>query len=96
MDLVQKFSTELADLHSSGPPVLEDLRAMMLACQRMGYLVAICTSDDRAGTDLAIKSWGIDTVVDVSVDFSDFLSLAQLKNTNAKIRIESFFIVVDY
>lgn len=68
MELARKLSFEdLGDLHGEDPPVVDNLKDVLSACQRLGYLVAICTSDDRAGTDLAMKSWGIDNVVDVSV-----------------------------
>lgn len=67
LQLAQKWSLELGDLHGQDKPVLDDLKGMMRTCQRLGYLVGICTSDDRAGTEVAMKAWGIDTIVDVSI-----------------------------
>ena len=65
--LAKEWSYGLDDLHGGDDPVIDNLRGMMEECHEMGYLVAVCTSDDRAGTDQALKAWGIDTVVDVSI-----------------------------
>lgn len=59
VDLPQKWHDELGDLHGQDTPLLEDLPGMMRECQRMGYVVAVCTSDDRAATDMALNGWGI-------------------------------------
>lgn len=66
-DLPMQWHSELGDVHEHDTPVLEDLAMMMKACQKLGYTVAICTSDDRTGTDKAMKRWGIDNVVQYSV-----------------------------
>lgn len=66
-DLVMQWHLELGDLHEHDTPLLEDLAIMMKACQELGYTVAICTSDDRAGTNKAMKRWGIDHVVQFSI-----------------------------
>jgi phosphoglycolate phosphatase-like HAD superfamily hydrolase len=67
MDLVQQWHHELGNLHGQDSPVIDDLRSMMLDCQDMGYLVAVCTSDDRPATDAALKAWKIEDVVDTSI-----------------------------
>lgn len=67
LDLVRQWHQELGDLHGQDSPVIDDLRSMMMACQEMGYLVAVCTSDDRAATDAAMKAWHIEDIVDASI-----------------------------
>ena len=65
--LAKEWSYGLDDLHGGDDPVIDNLKGMMEECHEMGYLVAVCTSDDRAGTDQALKAWGIDKLVDVSI-----------------------------
>mmetsp|Transcript_61852 Transcript_61852/g.151229 ORF Transcript_61852/g.151229 Transcript_61852/m.151229 type:complete len:508 (+) Transcript_61852:213-1736(+) len=65
--LAKEWSYGLDDVHGDDDPVIDNLKGMIEECHEMGYLVAVCTSDDRAGTDLALKAWGIDRVVDVSI-----------------------------
>ena len=61
-----------SSVHGGDPPVEGvDLRGMMEECKngkgRWGDLkVAVCTSDDRGGTDEALERWGLTDVVDVS------------------------------
>jgi phosphoglycolate phosphatase len=66
-DMAKEWTYGLDDLHSGDDPVIDDLKQMMEECHRMGYLVAVCTSDDRVSTDIAMKRWGVDQVVDVSI-----------------------------
>ena len=65
--LAQEWHAELGDLHGHDAPLLDDLRGMMVACRQLGYTVGICTSDDRHGTEAAIRAWQIRDVVDVSI-----------------------------
>ncbi|KAG7343274.1 phosphatase/phosphohexomutase [Nitzschia inconspicua] len=67
LDLVKQWHHELGNLHGQDAPVIDNLRSMILACQSLGYLVAICTSDDRPATDAAMKAWNIDDIVDASI-----------------------------
>jgi phosphoglycolate phosphatase-like HAD superfamily hydrolase len=67
LDLVKQWHHEMGDLHGQDAPIIDDLKSMMIACQDMGYLVAVCTSDDRPATDAAMNAWGIDKVVNVSI-----------------------------
>ncbi|CAB9497377.1 haloacid dehalogenase-like hydrolase [Seminavis robusta] len=66
-ELTLQWHEELGDLHGQDTPLMDDLPGMMRACQELGYTVAICTSDDRNGTDKAMKGWGIDNVVQFSI-----------------------------
>lgn len=65
--LAKKWTYGLDYLHGGDDPVIHNLKEMMDECHKMGYLVAVCTSDDRAGTDMALEAWGVDGVVDVSI-----------------------------
>jgi phosphoglycolate phosphatase-like HAD superfamily hydrolase len=66
-DLAQHWHEELGDLHAADTPLVEDLAGLMRACRQLGYIVAICTSDDRHATNLAMKAWKIDGLVDASI-----------------------------
>jgi phosphoglycolate phosphatase-like HAD superfamily hydrolase len=66
-DLAQQWHDELGDLHAADAPLVEDLAGLMKACRQLGYIVAICTSDDRHATNLAMKAWKIDGLVDASI-----------------------------
>lgn len=65
--LVEEWHEELGDLHGQDAPLLDDLRGLLLSCRRLGYRVGICTSDDRKGTEIAIKAWHIGDLVDVFI-----------------------------
>ncbi|KAL3911662.1 MAG: hypothetical protein SGILL_007193 [Bacillariaceae sp.] len=67
LEMVQEWHHELGDLHGQDEPLIDDLRGMLEQCQAMGYLVAVCTSDDKAATKVALKTWGVDDVVNVTI-----------------------------
>ncbi|KAL3921975.1 MAG: hypothetical protein SGILL_002461 [Bacillariaceae sp.] len=67
LDTVQRWHRELGNLHGQDAPVVDDLRGILMKCQAMGYLVAVCTSDDRAATSVALRSWNIDDLVSVMI-----------------------------
>jgi len=66
-EIVQQWHEELGNLLGADAPLVENLQELMLTCQRMGYKIGICTSDERASTDAAMKSWKIESIVDVSI-----------------------------
>ena len=66
-ELLYQWHAELGDLHEHDTPLLDDLAMMMKECQELGYTVAVCTSDDRSGTDKAMRRWGIEGVVTLSI-----------------------------
>jgi hypothetical protein len=68
-DPIVKASTwhySLGHLHGSDPPVLADLRGLILDMKSRGLKVAICTSDDRLSTDASIVNWKLKDLIDVS------------------------------
>ena len=65
--LAEEWHEELGDLHGQDAPLVDDLRGMLLSCRELGYTVGICTSDDRKGTEMAMKAWNIEDLVDVSI-----------------------------
>ena len=66
-DQAQIWHDELGTLHGQDSPIVEDLRSLIITCRNLGYKIAICTSDDRPSTDVAMRAWNIQDVVDVSI-----------------------------
>lgn len=64
---VQGWHTNLGDIHSRDPPLIEDLPSFMQYFKRCGILIAVCTSDDRASTDACIQNWKLEGVIDYSI-----------------------------
>jgi hypothetical protein len=68
---VQQWHQTLSDhgeLHGTDDPVISisNLRHVLQTCRDdYGLLVAICTSDDRTGTNAAILHWNITDLIDV-------------------------------
>jgi hypothetical protein len=65
--LAQEWHNEVSMLHGADPPVIADLRGLLIKCRELGMLVAICTSDDRNPTDASLKNWGITDLVHVRI-----------------------------
>ena len=66
LELAQAWHEELGTLHGKDPPLIDNLPQMLLECREKGWLVAVCTSDDRASTQVALQEWNIDRIVQVS------------------------------
>ena len=64
---VQEWHDQLGELLAEDPPLVENLRGLILQCKALGYIIAVCTSDDRGPTDASLKFWKIDDLVDYSV-----------------------------
>ena len=54
-------------LHSHDAPVIDDLPSLIHACRSADLLVAVCTSDDRKSTDMALDRWEIASLIDYSI-----------------------------
>jgi len=66
-DKARQWHGDMGNLHGNDPPVIDDLRGMILSCRKAGLLVAICTSDDRSATDVALSNWGLTDLIDFSI-----------------------------
>eukprot|EP00978_Attheya_sp_CCMP212_P011221 scaffold27562_cov38-Attheya_sp.AAC.1 len=68
---VQQWHETLSgELHGTDDPVISisNLRHVLQTCRDdHGLLVAICTSDDRTGTNAAILHWNITDLIDYSI-----------------------------
>ena len=64
--MVLGWHNDIGTLHAEDEPVVNDLRGLMLECKQFGLKIAVCTSDDRRSTNLALSRWGVDGLVDVS------------------------------
>jgi len=65
--LAKQWNDELGNVHSQDEPVIANLKDMLLQCRELGLRVAVCTSDDRTPTDLALGHWGITNLVEYSI-----------------------------
>ena len=54
-------------LHGADPPLLSNLRSVLLDCQRHGLILAVCTSDERTSTDQALANWNVDDLISYSI-----------------------------
>lgn len=66
IDQVREWHTELGHLHGADSPLIPNIEQMMLQCQSKGYQLAICTSDDRVSTDMAMAKWDITSLIQYS------------------------------
>ena len=63
---VRIWHDNLGDIHANDKTLISDLPGYMRNFRNQGYLIAICTSDDRKATDACIKNWGLSDLIDVS------------------------------
>jgi len=54
-------------LHGADPPVISNLRSVLLDCQRHGLILSVCTSDERTSTDQALANWNVDDLISYSI-----------------------------
>lgn len=63
-----QWHDEVKNLHGQDPPLVGDLRGLLQGLkQTHGFLIAICTSDDRSSTDASLKNWNLTDVVNVRI-----------------------------
>jgi phosphoglycolate phosphatase-like HAD superfamily hydrolase len=70
--IVDAWHREMGDLHGQDQPIIDQLPTMLETCRNMGWKIAVCTSDQREPTNQALKAWGIDSLVQVSLLFRHF------------------------
>ena len=58
--LAQQWHDELMNLHGGDNPLVPNLRHLLLECR---FPVAVCTSDERASTNVALRQWNIDDIL---------------------------------
>lgn len=61
----QEWHDQVSTLHAADPPIIDNLREMIQTCHNFGMKVAVCTSDDRIPTNVALENWGITDLIDV-------------------------------
>jgi phosphoglycolate phosphatase-like HAD superfamily hydrolase len=66
-EAVQYWHHQMGDLHGLDEPLIKNLRGMIQECHSLGYLVGVCTSDDKSATAVALKSWGIDDLINATI-----------------------------
>jgi len=64
---VMEWHENVGDLHGFDEPLIDDLRGLFQDCKERGLITAICTSDDRTGTDACMNNWDLRDVVDFSI-----------------------------
>lgn len=70
---VNYWHENLGEIHGDDKPLIPDLKGFMKSLKDSGYLVSICTSDDRKSTDSCIQSWDLESCIDVSRELDIFL-----------------------
>lgn len=64
--MVLEWHSSIGDLHAQDEPLVDDLPELFRTCKQYGLKVAVCTSDNRSSTNLALSRWGVNALVDVS------------------------------
>lgn len=64
---VSYWHENLGDIHAKDKPLVPNLESLMQSLKDQGYIIAVCTSDDRKATTYCMKNWNISHLVDVSV-----------------------------
>lgn len=57
VEKVKSWHENLGGIHSDDKPLIPDLKGYMENLKSNGYLISICTSDDRKSTNDCIKAW---------------------------------------
>jgi len=66
---VMYWHENLGDIHANDKPLIPDLKEFMQSLKDSGFIISICTSDDRNATNSCIRNWGLDNIIDVSESF---------------------------
>ncbi len=57
VEKVKSWHENLGDIHSDDKALIPDLKGYMEHLKANGFLISICTSDDRRATNDCIKAW---------------------------------------
>mmetsp|Transcript_43100 Transcript_43100/g.131257 ORF Transcript_43100/g.131257 Transcript_43100/m.131257 type:complete len:234 (-) Transcript_43100:413-1114(-) len=64
---VRFWHVDMGDLHGLDSPLVDNVRDVIMECRDFGLKVAVCTSDVRVSTDLALTKWNVIDLIDYSV-----------------------------
>lgn len=85
-----KWHSDLGNLHENDPPVIRSLRETILSIRQKGFLVAVCTSDDRHATDAALLNWDLMDLIDVRFVYFCHVQNHYLHSINANFVANKF------
>ncbi len=57
VEKVKSWHSNLGGIHSNDKPLIPDLKGFLECLKSNGFLISICTSDDRKATNDCIKAW---------------------------------------
>jgi phosphoglycolate phosphatase len=67
MQQLSVWHESLGDIHVNDQPLIPQLPEFFSDLKQNGFLISICTSDDRRATDSCIRNWGIAHLIDYSI-----------------------------
>ncbi len=68
---ISYWHNHLGDIHGDDRPLIDDLSGFIQGLKKEGFIISICTSDDRNATDCCIRNWGLEGLIDVSSNVAE-------------------------
>ena len=72
--LIQSWHDSLGPVHGEDPPIVPNLKEVLMQCRALGLNICMCTMDERLSTDIAIGRWGVADM------FSSVLTCTEMKD----------------